>query len=417
MESYLTTTEIGNAYERVRKDTERLLNGLSPEDCQIQSMPDASPTKWHLAHTTWFFETFILCKHSPDYAVVNEHYTVLFNSYYNGIGEQFSRPKRGLLSRPTLKEVLEYRALIDTRMTKLITQLDDKNPLLGLIELGLNHEQQHQELMLTDIKHALSQNPLFPSLLKHYETHDRSPSEYYWHTFQGGLVTTGAPLESFSFDNERPQHQTFVAPFKMANRTVTNGEYLEFISDGGYQSHHHWLADGWTFIQSEEVRSPLYWYQQDGEWFRYTLSGLQPINRREPVCHVSFFEANAYASWARKRLPTEFEWELAAKQANPTPPVFDPLMLEPLIIEDRQLNSMLGGVWEWTNSSYLAYPGFKPFSGDAGEYNGKFMAGQCVLRGGSCFTPTGHIRSSYRNFFYPQQRWQMSGIRLAEDIT
>jgi len=417
MEPCLTKKEISTAYGRVRRETERLINGLSPEDCQIQSMPDASPTKWHLAHTTWFFETFILLKHQSKYSVVDKHYAVLFNSYYNAIGKQFNRPKRGLLSRPSLEKVMEYRAIIDARMIEFIDQLSDGDPLLMLIQLGLNHEQQHQELILTDIKHALSQNPALPGLLSHYEHQDRQASDYRWFEFQGGLVTAGASQSGFSFDNERPNHQTFIAPFKLANRTVSNREYLAFINDGGYQNSLHWLSDGWTFVQNDDINSPLYWHQQAGEWFRYTLSGLQPLNMNEPVCHVSFFEASAYASWAKKRLPTEFEWELAATQTNPTIPEFNAMMLEPSIVEDSSLDSMFGGVWEWTTSSYLAYPGFKPFSGDAGAYNGKFMSGQFVLRGGSCFTPTGHIRSSYRNFFYPPQRWQMSGIRLAEDLT
>lgn len=416
MEPCLTKGEISTAYGRVRRETERLIHGLSPEDCQIQSMPDASPTKWHLAHTTWFFETFILLKHDAQYSVVDKHYAVLFNSYYNAIGQQFNRPKRGLLSRPSLKNVMEYRAIVDTRMLEFIDLLSDGDPLLKLIQLGLNHEQQHQELMLTDIKHALSQNPAFPSLLTHYEHQDRQASDYCWFEFQGGLVNIGATQNGFSFDNERPNHQAFIAPFKLANRTVSNIEYLAFINDGGYQNSHHWLSDGWAFIQNDGINSPLYWHQKNGKWFRYTLSGLQPLNMNEPVCHVSFFEASAFASWAKKRLPTEFEWELAATQACPATPEFNAMMLEPSIVEDHNLDSMFGGVWEWTNSSYLAYPGFKPFSGDAGEYNGKFMSGQFVLRGGSCFTPTGHIRSSYRNFFYPPQRWQMSGIRLAEDL-
>ncbi|WP_250657589.1 ergothioneine biosynthesis protein EgtB [Alkalimarinus coralli] len=416
MEYDLSNADICNAYTRVRSETEQLINGLSSEDCQIQSMPDASPTKWHLAHTTWFFETFILLKYQPHYTVVDEHYAVLFNSYYNAIGAQYSRPKRGLLSRPTLDQVMEYRKEIDTRMTAFIQQLRDSN-ILKLILLGLNHEQQHQELILTDIKHALSQNPMHPQRLKHYEFQDRQSSSLNWHSYQGGLVTMGASTKAFSFDNERPQHQVFVAPFKLANRTVTNGEFLSFINDGGYQNSLHWLSDGWEFVQSEAINSPLYWHQQGNQWFRYTMSGLQPLNLNEPLCHISFYEASAFASWSGKRLPTEFEWELAATQSVTQAPQFDPMTLEPSVVEEDNLQSLLGGVWEWTNSSYLAYPGFKPFEGDAGEYNGKFMSGQFVLRGGSCFTPTGHIRNSYRNFFYPQQRWQMSGIRLAADLT
>ncbi len=417
MEPCLTQQEISTAYTLVRQQTEHLVSRLSPEDCQIQSMPDASPTKWHLAHTTWFFETFVLLKYQPSYNTVNEHYAVLFNSYYNAIGAQYSRPKRGLLSRPALSEIKEYRTKVDESMTAFINQLDDGSPVLKLIQLGLNHEQQHQELILTDIKHALSQNPMFPPLLEHYEHQNKITSALSWHEFEGGLVTAGATQDGFSFDNERPQHKVFIPPFKLANRTVTNGEFLEFINDGGYKNSQHWLSDGWAFIQSEGILNPLYWKNKSGQWFRFTLSGLQALNINEPVCHISFFEANAYASWAGKRLPTEFEWEFATTQNKQHETAFNDRVLEPPIIEDRNLSSLFGGVWEWSNSSYLAYPGFKPFEGDAGEYNGKFMSGQFVLRGGSCFTPPGHIRSSYRNFFYPHQRWQMSGMRLAEDLT
>lgn len=393
---------------------------LSEEDCQIQSMPDASPTKWHLAHTSWFFETFILKKFCPDYQVFNPHFEELFNSYYNKIGAQFSRPDRGLLSRPSRQEILHYRQHIDTAMEKFVQSSDCTKAVLNLMEIGIQHEKQHQELILTDILHGLYQNPMMPAYKGDLKQEQVAAIDLDWFEFQGGLIKIGADKNGyafgFCFDNERPRHKHYLQPFKLASRTVTNAEYLQFINSGGYQDSQYWLADGWAWIDQNNIQAPLYWVNREEEWMQFSLAGLQPLDANQPVHHLNYFEASAYASWAGKRLPTEFEWEFACESISDTPDYLDLSCLQPKVATESGLTQMLGNIWEWTSSSYTGYPGFTPFAGDAGEYNGKFMSGQFVLRGGSCVSPEDHIRASYRNFFYPHQSWQFSGIRLAEDV-
>lgn len=406
----------------VRAFSERLVAPLAPEDCVIQSMPDVSPTRWHLAHTTWFFETFVL-KRQPGYQLYDEHYEVLFNSYYNSVGEQFPRAQRGLLSRPTVAEVLAYRQQVDASLRRLLECESLSEEVLSIIELGLHHEQQHQELMLTDIKHVLSCNPLFPvydgRVRPFGKTSDcRSGST----SFAGGLVEIGFDGNGFAYDNESPRHRVFLEPFALSNQLVTAGEYLEFMQDGGYRRPELWLSLGWSTVEQQAWQTPLYWHFKDGIWYYFTLAGLAPVDLATPVCHVSYFEADAYARWAGARLPTEAEWELASQQipiaarfadnslaagetVHPSPNVID---------EDTTLAQMFGTLWQWTASAYSAYPGYAPPPGAIGEYNGKFMCNQYVLRGGSCATPSHHIRRTYRNFFPPDTRWQFSGIRLAK---
>jgi ergothioneine biosynthesis protein EgtB len=381
------TTSLGQAYAQVRAYSEALARPLSAEDCQLQSMPDASPVKWHLAHTSWFFETVILANR-PGYRPFDPRFAYLFNSYYEALGPRHPRPRRGLLSRPSLEEVYAYRAHVDAAMADACAD----EALRDLITLGLHHEQQHQELILTDIKHAFFSNPLLPAYCSERARPwpKRAPDGV---SIPGGVSLIGHDGSGFAFDNESPRHQVLLRPFRIASRPVSNGEYQAFIADGGYRRPQFWLSDGWAKVQEENWEAPLYWLKDDdGSESVFTLSGTQPLDPNAPVEHVSFYEAAAYANWASARLPTEFEWEAAA-------PLLDH-----------------GEVWEWTRSSYDPYPGFKAFEGVAAEYNGKFMIGQIVLRGGSSATPPGHIRSTYRNFFPPQARWQFSGIRLAEDI-
>jgi ergothioneine biosynthesis protein EgtB len=380
-------TVLADAYVAVRSHSEKLAAPLSAEDCALQSMPDASPVKWHLAHTTWFFETVILAR-QPGYKPADPRFAFLFNSYYEALGPRHPRPRRGLLSRPSLEEIYAYRAQIDAAMLRACSD----EALRDTIILGLNHEQQHQELILTDIKHAFFANPLLPAY-RSDPAASRAPQKLEWHSHDGGAVLIGHGGEGFSFDNETPLHPVLLQPFAIASRPVSNGEYQAFIADGGYRRSEFWLSDGWARVQEENWQAPLYWLKDgDGHESVFTLSGVQSLDPHAPVEHVSFYEAAAYAAWAGARLPTEFEWEASA-------PSFDH-----------------GEVWEWTRSSYDPYPGFKPFEGVAAEYNGKFMVGQMVLRGGSTATPPGHIRPSYRNFFPAQARWQFSGIRLAKDL-
>jgi ergothioneine biosynthesis protein EgtB len=386
--------ELLRLYRAVRAHSESLAAPLSAEDCTIQSMPDASPIKWHLAHTSWFFETLILGQDS-NYVPFDSRFGFLFNSYYEALGPRHARPQRGLITRPSLNDVMAYRRHVDAAMDLfLLRDMDDK--LAARIQLGLHHEQQHQELMLTDIKHAFFCNPLLPAYRgttpASGEAQPRASNKA-WLAHAGGLVEIGHQDMGFAFDNETPRHKVFLHPFRIASTSVSNGEYLAFITDGGYRRPEFWLSDGWARIQQEGWDAPLYWLSDDdGSRSIFTLEGPQPLDPDAPVEHVSFFEAAAFAAWAGKRLPTEFEWEAMAPQFSH------------------------GGVWEWTRSSYDPYPSFKPFEGVAAEYNGKFMAGQLVLRGGSHATPPGHARISYRNFFPPVARWQFSGIRLAEDI-
>ena len=386
------TPSLARAYAEVRAHTEMLARPLSAEDCLLQSMPDASPVKWHLAHTSWFFETVILANR-PGYRPFDPRFAYLFNSYYDALGPRHPRPRRGLLSRPTLDEIYAYRAHVDREMREPC----DDAALHELITLGLQHEQQHQELILTDIKHGFFSNPLLPAYRSGGAAEPRVAAPRDWVSNPGGVALIGHDGAGFGFDNESPRHQVLLRPFRIASWPVSNGDYRAFIADGGYRRPEFWLSDGWAKVQEESWEAPLYWLKDDdgsakGVDCVFTLSGVQPLDLHAPVEHVSFYEAAAYAAWAGARLPTEFEWETAA----------------PLFAH--------GEVWEWTRSAYDPYPGFKPFQGVAAEYNGKFMIGQMVLRGGSSATPPGHIRPTYRNFFPPQARWQFSGIRLAEDI-
>jgi ergothioneine biosynthesis protein EgtB len=405
-------------FDRVRSVTEALARPLSPEDCALQSMPDASPVKWHLAHTTWFFETFVLVPHVSDYEPFDPAFRVLFNSYYNAVGERHPRPERGLISRPDLAAVRRYRAHVDGAMRALI-----RAPLAAdvaaLIELGLHHEQQHQELILTDVKHLFSRNPARPAYEPRWPLLPVKPAALEWHRHPGGLASIGHRGEGFAFDNETPAHQAFVAPFELASRPVTHGEFAAFIADGGYRRAELWLSLGLDTVQAQRWQSPLYWEQRDGRWWTFTLHGMAEIDPHAPVCHVSYFEADAYARWAGARLPTEFEWEIAAAGIVPSGNFLDSGALHPLPspgdASARAPQQLFGDVWEWTSSSYAPYPGFRAAAGAVGEYNGKFMCNQYVLRGGSCATPASHIRATYRNFFPPDARWQFSGIRLARD--
>jgi ergothioneine biosynthesis protein EgtB len=391
-------------FSEVRGLSEALAAPLSAEDQSVQSMPDASPAKWHLAHTTWFFERMIL-RAMPGYEVFDPRYDELFNSYYLGLGTPFTRARRGLLTRPSAAEIRDYRHHVDDAMERLIASGDAP---MDTVELGLNHEQQHQELLLTDIKHALACNPLLPAYRPAALAAVESAPALSWIAHAGGQVEIGDGGRGFAFDNERPVHAVTVQPFRIASRLVTCGEYREFIADGGYTRPELWLSDGWALSRQESWHGPLYW--QPGARELFTLQGVRPIDPSEPVAHVSFYEASAYAAWAGKRLPTEFEWEAVAR----TQPK-DGHFLDLDVLHPRAQAGMMGDAWAWTRSSYDPYPGFKTFEGAASEYNGKFMVGQIVLRGGSCATPPDHIRDTYRNFFQPAARWQFSGIRLAED--
>ncbi|GEO39190.1 ergothioneine biosynthesis protein EgtB [Skermanella aerolata] len=413
-------------FMRVRGRTVGLVAPLTPEDQMIQSMPDVSPSKWHLAHTTWFFEIFVLSRYAPGYTAFDERYGYLFNSYYNKLGNRHPRPQRGMLSRPSWDEVQRYRDHVNAACLRLIRQIPDDGltELTDVIILGLNHEQQHQELIVTDIKHVLWSNPLMPA----YHAHANSPvpttAPQKWFEHRGGLVQIGCDPNDpssrtpFCFDSETPRHDTYVRPFRLAGRPVTCGEYREFIESGGYDKPEYWLSDGWAEVEAQEWRAPLYWHKQHGEWLVYTLAGVKPVVDSEPVCHVSFYEAAAYAAWAGKRLPTEAEWELFGRTQMADGNMQECGTLHPASSPCAGLGpwQIYGDVWEWTASPYTPYPGYKAPPGAVGEYNGKFMCNQMVLRGGSCATPGDHIRATYRNFFPPNARWQFSGIRLAEDL-
>ncbi len=415
-----TLTKSDTSIERflgIRKFSEELCETLEPEDCVIQSMPDVSPTRWHLAHTTWFFETFILSK-SAEYQPYDSKFTYLFNSYYNAIGDQFPRPQRGLLSRPTVSDIFKYRGFVDEQMERLIadTGADELAPLLPIMEVGLHHEQQHQELMLTDIKHVLSCNPLYPAYRETALGESADIPDLDWIDFEEGLQQIGYDGEGFCFDNESPRHRTYVEPYSLATRPVTNGEYLDFVSDGGYERPELWLSEGWNTVREGGWKSPLYWIAQNGKWWQFTLTGLVPLQLAEPVCHVSYYEADAFARWAGARLPTEAEWEIAAVEMPMEGNFVERRAFHPQPVADPQATDLIqlyGDVWEWTSSQYSPYPGYAPASGALGEYNGKFMCNQFVLRGGSCATSQSHIRPTYRNFFPPSARWQFTGIRLA----
>jgi ergothioneine biosynthesis protein EgtB len=379
-------------------------------------MPDASPVKWHLGHTSWFFETFILVPHLGDYALYEPAFRVIFNSYYNAVGDKHPRPQRGLLSRPSLDVVRAYRAHVDNGMARVLADARSVDKLSPLIELGLNHEQQHQELILTDVKHMLSCNPLQPVYLPNVEIAAERDRALDWIEFDEGLVEIGHPGQGFAFDNETPRHREFVPAHALASRPVSNSEYLRFIADDGYRRPELWLSEGWDWVNANGIRAPLYWEAANGKR-RFTLHGVLPVLAGAPVCHVSLFEADAYARWAGARLPTEAEWESAAARAPIEGRFAEEGVYEPRASSSRAaLAQLFGDVWEWTQSAYAPYPGFRPAPGAVGEYNGKFMCNQYVLRGGSCATPRSHIRASYRNFFPASARWQFSGFRLARDL-
>ena len=407
-------------YEHVRRATETLCTTLETEDYVVQSMPDASPVKWHLAHTSWFFETFVLGPEGAAGPPDSAGYSYLFNSYYNAVGDRIPRPRRGLLSRPTVAEVYGYRAAVDDRMRTFLAGCDDRDleRLTPLIVLGLNHEQQHQELILTDLKHAFAANPLLPVFRELGRAETVSPGPMRWVEYPGGVRAIGHEGPGFAFDNEGPRHEVFVRPYRLGDRLVTNGEFLEFMADGGYERPELWLSDGWNACQAQQWMAPLYWQGKASQWHAFTLGGLREVEPAEPVCHVSFYEADAYARWAGARLATEAEWELAAADSPITGNFVESGRLHPVPLpapSGDHPSQLFGDVWEWTQSSYSPYPGYRPAAGALGEYNGKFMCNQIVLRGGSCATPRSHVRSTYRNFFPPDARWQFSGIRLAED--
>ncbi|MBV9850249.1 MAG: ergothioneine biosynthesis protein EgtB [Armatimonadetes bacterium] len=412
-------------YRAVRSLSERLCDTLVPEDYVVQSMPDVSPTKWHLAHTSWFFETFLLRPNLPNYCSLHPQYEFLFNSYYNSLGARHCRPKRGLISRPTVADTYAYRAYVDEHMEALLEGANEErlSRLTPLVAVGLHHEQQHQELMVTDIKHVFSENPLRPVYRDRRTEVPAEAPPLTWAEFPEQLAWIGHDGNGFAFDNEGPRHREFVPAFALASRLVTCGEYQTFMEDGGYARPEFWLSEGWATVQARGWQAPLYWERQDGRWWQFTLSGMRPVEEAEPVCHLSLFEADAYAHWAGRqwpgaRLPTEFEWEVAARGLPwagnfVEGGLFHPAAAPPA--PPHALTQMFGDVWEWTRSQYSPYPGYAPPAGALGEYNGKFMCNQFVLRGGSCATSQTHIRDTYRNFFPPDARWQFMGLRLARD--
>ncbi|GAA4108693.1 ergothioneine biosynthesis protein EgtB [Nocardioides fonticola] len=411
-------------YDEVRGYTELLAAPLSPEDQTVQSMPDVSPTKWHRAHVTWFFETFLLAEHESGFAPFQDQYWFLFNSYYEAVGPRYSRPLRGVISRPGAHDVGLYRRNVDDRLRDLVARSDDGTlaKLRPLMELGFHHEQQHQELLLMDIKHVLSLNPLQPVYAGRPAPGPAGgpgePDPLGWVGFEGGLVEIGHRSEAFCFDNELPLHQQWLPPYRLADRLVTNGEWLAFIADGGYRRPELWLSDGWARVQAEGWEAPFYWRETDGVWHEHTLHGTVVLDPAAPVCHVSHYEADAYATWAGKRLPTEAEWEHAARIAEADAGPANLADLETFHPRPAgapgSLRQLFGDCWEWTASAYLPYPGFRPAAGAIGEYNGKFMSNQMVLRGGCALTPPGHTRATYRNFFPPGARWPLTGVRLAD---
>jgi len=404
-------------YPAVRALSEALCAPLEPEDCVVQTMPDVSPPKWHLAHVSWFFETFLLKPYLPGYREFDPRYAMLFNSYYEGAGAMQPRAERGRLSRPTLAEVYRYRRHIDEAMTLLLEDVQAmRRPEVALrAALGLHHEQQHQELLLTDIKHVFASQPLRPVYCHVAAVAVAVPPKAAWREYPGGLREIGHAGTGFCYDNETPRHRVWIEPFRLATRPVTNGEYLAFMADGGYERVGLWLSEGWRAAKERRWLAPLYW-EWDGEgWSYQTLSGWRMVDPHEPVCHVSYYEADAYARWAGRRLPSEQEWEIAAHDVPIAGNFQDSGRYHPAPAEEAHFTQLYGDVWEWTRSPYVAYPGFRPLAGTLGEYNGKFMSGQMVLRGGSCATPADHVRATYRNFFYPPDRWQFSGIRLADD--
>jgi ergothioneine biosynthesis protein EgtB len=416
-------------HDRLRASRQQSLDlaaPLSDEDQTVQAMEDASPTKWHLAHTTWFYETFLLRAHLPDYQPFSDDFDYCFNSYYEAKGERHPRPYRGLLTRPSAAEVRDYRAHVDANLDRLFNEgltRDASDPIGELVELGINHEQQHQELLLTDILSLFAVNPLRPAYRRPQARPEevKAEAQLEWIAFDGGIKTVGHDGQGFSYDNEGPRHDVLLQPFRLASRCVTNGDWLAFMQAGGYRDPLLWLADGWTTVKTQNWNAPHYWEERDGVWHQMTLDGLIPIDPRAPVSHVSYFEANAFAHWAGKRLPTEFEWEVASDGYAVEGNDLSTGALRPRPAtatgNEGRLAQMFGDVWEWTASAYQPYPGYRAAPGAVGEYNGKFMVSQQVLRGGSCATAGGHVRATYRNFFFPHQRWQFTGLRLAEDAT
>jgi ergothioneine biosynthesis protein EgtB len=405
-------------FTRVRAQTERLAAPLSAEDCCVQSMPDASPTKWHLAHTSWFFETFVLERALPGYRVFHPEFRVLFNSYYNAVGEQHPRPQRGLLTRPSLDDVLAYRAHVDRCVLEVLAK-NDAGEVAAVIELGLHHEQQHQELLLTDVKHLLAANPLRPAYRGDLtRAEGGEPPPVRWQRSDAAIREIGSDGPHFHFDNEAPRHPALVPAFEIASRLVTSGEFLAFVEAGAYADPAWWLADGFATLRTEGWQAPAYWERRDGAWSEFTLGGLRPLDLSAPVSHVSYYEADAFARWSDARLPSEAEWEVAALGVPVAGNFIERDALHPVPLAGNRGDApsqLFGDVWEWTQSPYLGYPGFRAAAGAIGEYNGKFMCNQFVLRGGSCATPEGHVRATYRNFFPPAARWQYSGLRLARD--
>ncbi len=415
-------TLLAESYLAVRKASLNLCEPLEIEDFGLQAMPDVSPPKWHLAHTTWFFETFLLKEYLPNYQPYHPEFEHLFNSYYEGVGQPFSRAKRGLISRPGVQEINAYRESVDQQVLSLIDPCCGQQEAISfIITLGIQHEQQHQELLLTDIKYNLFQNPLFPAYCRS-KWSDNPVVEQRFIKVSGGITEIGHDDSQFAFDNEKPRHSVLLNDFSLASRLTSNADYLEFVNDDGYRNSKLWLSDGLAYARQHGWRMPLYWVERDGEYFEYTLAGLQRLDLNAPLVHVSYYEADAFAQWAGNRLLREAEWEHIARLSDPellmqTANFLDNEGFHPRSVatDASQPGQLLGDAWEWTQSAYLPHPGFKPFSGSMGEYNGKFMCNQMVLKGGSCVTPKNHIRTSYRNFFFPHQRWQFSGIRLAKD--
>ncbi|MDX1667383.1 MAG: ergothioneine biosynthesis protein EgtB [Saprospiraceae bacterium] len=409
-------------YRQVRQTSEDICRPLKTEDYVVQPVAFVSPPKWHLGHVSWFFENFALTEYLDAYELYDPKLNYFFNSYYESQGPRILRSKRGNMTRPTVEEVMAYRRHVDGHMEKLLAQYKDGDlppQLANLIEVGLQHEQQHQELLITDIKYILGTNPLYPVYREQEEGSSAgAEADNRFIHIEEGVYEIGHRGEGFCWDNETSLHKVFLTESRIQNRLVTNGEYMEFMKDGGYENFEHWLADGWAWVKEHETKAPLYWYRRDGEWHQYTLGGLQKVDPNQPVTHISFYEADAYARWRGMRLPTEAEWEVACRQQHKGIPqnanFMDSSLFHPRRRRSEKDDQLLGDAWEWTSSAYLPYPNYQRPEGALGEYNGKFMVNQKVLRGGSCATPASHIRMSYRNFFYPGERWQFTGIRLAE---